>query len=110
MSVASGGLSGELKKKDSATREKLNNIVEDIIEIDPEFVLKVKMIKSTAKLRSSSDCSLLSQGAQSETYLQSSLGSGYQASENFTLPQEILLNNSSATFRLDHDRQPLHDC
>ena len=47
VSVASGGLSGELKKKDSATREKLNNIVEDIIEIDPEFVLKVKRIKST---------------------------------------------------------------
>ena len=43
MSVASGGMSGELKKKGSPTRERLERIVEDVIETDPEFILKVRI-------------------------------------------------------------------
>ena len=43
VSVASGGLSGELKKKDSETRQKLDTIVEEITEWDPEFILKVNI-------------------------------------------------------------------
>ena len=46
VSVASGGLAGELKKKDSETRQKLDTMVEDITEWDPEFLLKVKFILS----------------------------------------------------------------
>ena len=46
VSVASGGLAGELKKKDSETRQKLDTMVEDITEWDPEFILKVKFILS----------------------------------------------------------------
>ena len=41
VSVASGGLAGELKKKDSETRKKLDTMFEEIIEFDPEFLLKV---------------------------------------------------------------------
>ena len=44
--TASGGLAGELKKKDSETRQKLDTMVEDITEWDPEFILKVKFILS----------------------------------------------------------------
>lgn len=43
VSVASGGLAGELKKKGSETRQKLDTMVEDITEWDPEFILKVKL-------------------------------------------------------------------
>ena len=42
VSVASGGLAGELKKKDSETRKKLDTLVEEITEWDPEFLLKVR--------------------------------------------------------------------
>ena len=42
VSVASGGLAGELKKKDSETRKKLETLVEEITEWDPEFLLKVR--------------------------------------------------------------------
>ena len=43
VSVASGGLAGELKKKDSDTRKKLDTLVEEITEWDPEFLLKVRL-------------------------------------------------------------------
>ena len=41
VSVASGALSAELKKSDSATRQMLVEMVEEIVQHDPEFVLKV---------------------------------------------------------------------
>ena len=44
VSVASGGLAGELKKKGSETRQKLDKILEEIMDLDPEFILKVKII------------------------------------------------------------------
>ena len=43
VSVASGGLSAELKKSDSETRQQLVRMVEEIVKHDPEFVLKVRM-------------------------------------------------------------------
>ena len=43
VSVAAGGLAGELKKKDSDTRKKLDTLVEEITEWDPEFLLKVRL-------------------------------------------------------------------
>ena len=39
--VAAGGLVGELKKGDSDTRQLLAQMVEEIVELDPEFILKV---------------------------------------------------------------------
>ena len=44
MSVVSGGLSGELKKKDSSTRNMLDIMVEEVIQEDPEFILKVSVV------------------------------------------------------------------
>ena len=48
MSVASGGMSAELKKNGSPTRVKLEKIVQDVIETDPEFILKVITRESPA--------------------------------------------------------------
>ena len=41
VSVVSGGLSGELKKKDSTTRNMLDVMIEEVNQEDPEFILKV---------------------------------------------------------------------
>ena len=43
VSVVSGGLSGELKKKGSTTRNMLDIMVEEVIQEDPEFILKVSV-------------------------------------------------------------------
>lgn len=44
VSVVSGGLSGELKKKDSTTRNMLDIMIEEVIQEDPEFILKVSVV------------------------------------------------------------------
>ena len=44
MSVVSGGLSGELKKKDSTTRNMLDVMIEEVTQEDPEFILKVSVV------------------------------------------------------------------
>ena len=44
MSVVSGGLSGELKKKDSTTRNMLDIMIEEVTKEDPEFILKVSVL------------------------------------------------------------------
>ena len=44
VSVVSGGLSGELKKKDSTTRNMLDVMIEEVTKEDPEFILKVSSL------------------------------------------------------------------
>ena len=44
VSVVSGGLSGELKKKDSTTRNMLDIMIEEVTKEDPEFILKVSSL------------------------------------------------------------------
>ena len=44
VSVVSGGLSGELKKKDSTTRNVLDIMIEEVTKEDPEFILKVSSL------------------------------------------------------------------
>ena len=39
--VAAGGLVAELKKGGSDTRQLLAQMIEEIVELDPEFILKV---------------------------------------------------------------------
>ena len=39
--MAAGGLVAELKKGGSETRELLDQMIEEIVDIDPEFILKV---------------------------------------------------------------------
>ena len=39
--VAAGGLVAELKKGGSDTRQLLARMIEEIVELDPEFILKV---------------------------------------------------------------------
>ena len=50
VSVSSGGLSGELKKSDSETRMQLEKMINEIIETDPEYILKVIFCKIRPKL------------------------------------------------------------
>ena len=44
VSIASGEMSNELKKNDSNTRKMLVDMVEKLVEYDPEFLLKVDNI------------------------------------------------------------------
>ena len=103
VSVASGGLSGELKKSDSATRKQLVDMVEDIVKLDPEFILKVKNFwHFYYHLHYFAGCYLLPQRTKLEAYIKSFTGFKCQKSQNKSVSQEIFPQYMSDARRLDH--------
>ena len=109
VSVASGGMSAELKKNGSPTRNKLEKLVQDVIEADPEFILKVVLRKYPFLTYSILDCFVLSQRSQSETHLQSSSCFCCPRQGHILLFEEIFFRQHQLAIRLDHGGQSLHD-